>query len=376
MLALGARFAERRARLDEALEVLAHRERAGRHEGDRVEQRPSSRRPSTRRPPASPAPRSPYDPGRSSRTRRGSSPLPSRSPHAGPPRDRLHDDDGSRVARDRVAALPAVERDQAERHRRVRLSQRAAEHLDRVRAAELDVRRPSGRRARRSPSRPARPRPSTGAARGASTRIQVSVLPAQPTVRRPSSSLSRLTRIFPWTSEPSSPFAPSRPTSSATVIRSCSGPCGKRGILDQRHHRRDRNAVVGAERGAVRRQPVAVDDQLDPSLGRVVRAVGDALADHVEVALEDDQGADSRPAVAGTSITRLRAASCRSSNPCSAAHARTCSMTGSSWRDGRAIVVTSRSDPRTPGFKSREGRGFRCHERATSGRRQSSDSRT
>ncbi len=54
--------------------------------------------------------------------------------------------------------------------------------------------------------------------------IHVSVLPAHPTVSFPSSSLSRLTRTVPVTNFGSSPFAPSRPTSSATVMRSSRGP--------------------------------------------------------------------------------------------------------------------------------------------------------
>ena len=54
----------------------------------------------------------------------------------------------------------------------------------------------------------------------------MSVLPAHPTVSFPSSSLSRLIRIEPVTSAGSSAFAPSSPTSSATVISSSSGPCG------------------------------------------------------------------------------------------------------------------------------------------------------
>src|SRR6185503_6358435 len=50
-------------------------------------------------------------------------------------------------------------------------------------------------------------------------------------------------------------------------------------------------------------------------------------------------GAASRPGVAGTRMTRLRPASWLSSRPCSAAQARTCSITGSSCREGRGIRV-------------------------------------
>ena len=52
-------------------------------------------------------------------------------------------------------------------------------------------------------------------------------------------------------------------------------------------------------------------------------------------------GAPSRPAVAGTWITTFRPSSCRSSSPRSAAQRRTCSITGSSWRDGRAMRVNA-----------------------------------
>src|SRR6476646_3487385 len=52
-------------------------------------------------------------------------------------------------------------------------------------------------------------------------------------------------------------------------------------------------------------------------------------------------GADSRPGVAGTCTARLRASSSRTSNPWPSAHARTCSITSSSWRDGRAIFVSA-----------------------------------
>src|SRR4051812_23349960 len=52
-------------------------------------------------------------------------------------------------------------------------------------------------------------------------------------------------------------------------------------------------------------------------------------------------GALSRPGVAGTRITRFRPESCSSSNPCRSAHSRTCSIAGSSCREGRAIFVSA-----------------------------------
>ena len=68
------------------------------------------------------------------------------------------------------------------------------------------------------------------------------------------------------------------------------GAVGQRLVLDERHHRRDRDAVVGAERGAVRGQPLTVPHECDPPLGRVVGARRIALADHVEVPLQRHEG--------------------------------------------------------------------------------------
>ena len=65
---------------------------------------------------------------------------------------------------------------------------------------------------------------------------------------------------------------------------------GDRLVLDQRHHRGDRDAVVGAQGRPVGGQPVAVAQQDDPPLGRIVRACRVALAHHVQVTLEDEGG--------------------------------------------------------------------------------------
>jgi hypothetical protein len=69
--------------------------------------------------------------------------------------------------------------------------------------------------------------PAPHASRGFSTRIDVSVLLAEPTVSLPSSSLSRFNSVAPLTRDGSSPLAPSAgpPTSSLTVISNSSGPC-------------------------------------------------------------------------------------------------------------------------------------------------------
>ena len=60
-------------------------------------------------------------------------------------------------------------------------------------------------------------------------------------------------------------------------------------VLDERHHRRDRDAVVRTERRPVRPQPVAVAHKHDPPFGRVVRARRVTLADHVEMTLQDQR---------------------------------------------------------------------------------------
>ena len=65
-------------------------------------------------------------------------------------------------------------------------------------------------------------------------------------------------------------------------------PVRQRLVLGQRHHRRDPDAVVRAERCPVGGQPVALADEGDPALGRIVRAIRPALADHVQMPLEDE----------------------------------------------------------------------------------------
>ena len=90
--------------------------------------------------------------------------------------------------------------------------------------------------------------------------------------------------------EPSMLLAPSRPTSSAMVMSISRGPCATAGVLGDGHHGDDGDAVIGAQGGAVGREPLAVADELDAPLGRVVRAVRTALADHIEVTLEDHDG--------------------------------------------------------------------------------------
>ena len=182
--------------------------------------------------------------------------------------------------------------------------------------------------------------PASEAARGASIRIHVSVLPAQPTVSTPSSSLSRLMMVEPVRRDPSRAFAPSRPTSSATVISSSSGPCGSDSSSTSAIM-----AAIATPSSAPSVVPSAVSHS--PSRRSAIRPSAGSFG------LEGSRshtmsrwpwrmrvGALSRPGVAGTRTTRLRPESCCSSNPCSSAQARTCSITGSSCRDGRAIFVS------------------------------------
>ena len=63
---------------------------------------------------------------------------------------------------------------------------------------------------------------------------------------------------------------------------------GQRLVLDEIHHRRDRDAVVSSEGRPIGREPITVDDELDPPLGGVVRTIRLPLAHHVQVPLEHD----------------------------------------------------------------------------------------
>ena len=183
--------------------------------------------------------------------------------------------------------------------------------------------------------------PGAAADRSPSRWTHVSVLPAQPTVSVPSSSLSRFSRIFPVSSAGSRPLAPSRPTSSATVISSSSGPCGSdvssaSAIM----------AAIATPSSAPSVVPSAVSHS--PSRSRAIRPSAGSLDEsgfrsHTmsRCPWSTTVGADSRPAVAGTRTTMLRAASERRSKPRESAQRSTCAITGSSCREGRAIAVSS-----------------------------------
>ena len=57
----------------------------------------------------------------------------------------------------------------------------------------------------------------------------------------------------------------------------------------------DADPVVGAECRSVRKHPVVLDADVDPALARVELTVGIALADDVQVRLEDDDGSTLAP---------------------------------------------------------------------------------
>ena len=149
----------------------------------------------------------------------------------------------------------------------------------------------------------------SAADRSPSRRTHVSVLPAQPTVNVPSSSLSRLSRIFPVSSAGSRPLAPSRPTSSATVISSSRGPCGSDGSSASAIM-----AAIATPSSAPSVVPSAVSHS--SSRSRAIRPSAGSLGEsglrsHTmsRCPWSTTVGADSRPAVAGTRMTMLRAAS-------------------------------------------------------------------
>ena len=204
--------------------------------------------------------------------------------------------------------------------------------------------------------------PSAAGSRGASMWIQVSVLPAQPTVRRPSSSLSRLRRIEPVSSDPSSAFAPSSPTSSATVMSSSSGPCASESSSTSAII-----AAIATPSSAPSVVPSAFSQS--PSRTSAIRPSAgsfglDGSRSHTmsRCPWRMSVGACSRPSLAGTRITRFRPVSCWSSNPCSAAQARTCSITGSSGaRRTRDLRERLEVGPERTGLEAGQHRCLDCH---------------
>jgi hypothetical protein len=98
-------------------------------------------------------------------------------------------------------------------------------------------------------------------------------------------------------------------------------------------------------------------------LGRVVRAGQFALADHVEMALERRRRGGLATRWRARGDTRFRPVSWWSSKLCSAAQARTCSITGSSARDGRGCASEPRSAPRRRA--ARAGHSCRLVRRAS-----------
>ena len=182
--------------------------------------------------------------------------------------------------------------------------------------------------------------PPTGD-RGRSMWIQVSVLPAQPTVSRPSSSLSRLSSTDPVSIDPSRAFAPSRPTSSATVISSSSGPCGRAGSSASAIM-----AAIATPSSAPSVVPSAFSHS--PSRTSSMRPCAGSLGLSGRRSQTMSRwpcritvGAPSRPGVAGTRTTTFPAASCSTGKLRPAAQARTCSTIAASPPEGRGMRVIS-----------------------------------
>ena len=193
--------------------------------------------------------------------------------------------------------------------------------------------------AHRDRQRARRP-PATGS-RGCEIRIHVSVLPAQPTVSRPSSSLSRLIRIVPSTSdrvEAVRALEPDLLGHRHQQLRAARAAATRprRAPSSPRSRRRRRRRASSRSRSASRRRRRARSAPRPGSFG----LSGSRSQTMSRCPWRTTVGAASRPGVAGTSKTRLRAASCRARSRAPSPQARTYSITGSSWRDGRAIVVS------------------------------------
>ena len=256
-----------------------------------------------------------------------------------------------RVARDRVAARAAVERDDPQR--RARRAGRGASTL-------IAFARPS---AMSPPEWPPRPRsPSRAAAR----RRAGSRAARKPHVRVGAAGAADGERAVLLAVEVEQHVAarsgpgPGRGAPEPDLLgdghQQLERAVLARVVLRDRQHRGDRDAVVGAERRPLRPQPVAVAHQLDPPGARVVRTARLALADHVEVALEDHRRARaSRP-------RRRRHADDEVSG--SVARVREAALLGpgDDVRDGLLLLVRGPWDPRQRGEVAPERRGLEAGE--------------
>ena len=193
--------------------------------------------------------------------------------------------DGARVARNGVAALAAGERDKPERDRLQGLAESPPENLHRIRAAERDA-HPG------VTSLPAADRDGERhGALGGRRPLAVDVDPRVRAARAPDGELPVLLAVQVDEDRAGHERGVERVRPFETDLlghrhEELERPVRKRLVLDERHHRRDRDAVVRAERRPVRGQPVAVADELDASLRRVVRARGVAFANDVQVPLK------------------------------------------------------------------------------------------
>ena len=197
--------------------------------------------------------------------------------------------DRDRVPRNGVPAVAAVERDETERRHGEGRAEHVAEHLGRVgmNAGDVNAGVPAQTAARRHRERDRvgdgrlarlldRDR-ADGAAGGADRQLAV-LLTVEVEENRPGQKGGvEAARALVRTAD----FLVHRHQQLERTVRD-------RRVLGQRHHRRDADAVIRAERRPVGGQPVAVADERDPALGRIVRATRQALADHVQMSLQDE----------------------------------------------------------------------------------------
>ena len=357
-VAFGDRLAERGARLDEAVEVGAHRERAGRDERDRVEQRGRGLAPSRRR-----------SPRRAASTVDGDAGVGLGVGVADRRRGRLE-----RLAQVVLAIRRATETtacasrgialrllppsSETSRNGTVAYASRSArpstltafERPSWMFVPECPPRPPldRDRQRRRAPS-------SSGLALAARSAPRCRCSPRSRRSASPSSSLSRLTRIVPSTQRAVEAVRPLEPDllgdrhQQLRAARAGATSSSTSAII----------AAIATPSSAPSVVPFAVShspsrtSSIRPSAG-IVRTVGLALADHVEVPLQHHlrrrlaarasparrrRGCAPRPGAPGSRAPRPRRARTRSPAPRGA-------TAGRSWSAARNAPRTRRLDPR------------------------------
>ena len=142
-------------------------------------------------------------------------------------------------------------------------------------------------------------------------------------------------------------------------------------VLGQRHHRRDTDAVVRAERRPVGGQPVALANERDPALGGIVGAVRPTLADHVQMPLQDENrrrlptraGRYAHDEVAGRVLTKLEAVARPPSRECARSPAPRAATAARSWSGPRSAASTRGARPRpVPDSRSPSAVTGRVHD--------------